>query len=127
MEKENKKKILVVDDDPNLRLVLVDKLNSFGFETTGAANGKDGLETAFKIRPDLILLDIMMPIMSGPEMLKHLRMDEWGKKVKVVMLTVLEDPDMIAQAIEDGSLAYLIKSDQGINDIAERVKEMTAY
>jgi len=124
MEKENKKKILVVDDDDNLRLVLIDKLGLSGFETNGASNGKEGLEKALEWHPDVILLDVLMPIMNGQEMLKKLREDEWGQKAKVIMLTVVENAEVIAQAVEDGSLAYLIKTDQSMDDIVAKVKGM---
>lgn len=117
-----KKRILVVDDDNNLRLVLVDKLNVSGFEAVGASNGKEGLEKAFELHPDMILLDVLMPIMNGWEMLKHLREDDWGKKVKVIMLTVIEDTGAIAQAVEDGSLAYLIKTEETMDDVVDKVK-----
>jgi len=125
MEEENKKRILVVDDDNNLRAVLIDKLQISGFNVVGASDGREGLNKAFELHPDLILLDVLMPIMDGQEMLKKLREDEeWGKKAKVIMLTVVEDAVVIAQAVQDGSFAYLIKTDQSIDEIVEKVKGM---
>ena len=125
MEETNKKRILVVDDDDNLRTVLIDKLKISGFDAVGASDGREGLNKAFELHPDMILLDVLMPIMNGQEMLKKLREDhEWGKKVKVIMLTVVEDATVIAQAVQDGSFAYLIKTDQSIDDIVEKVKGM---
>lgn len=124
MGKTNKKKILIVDDDDNLRLVLIDKLNIFGFDAVGAGNGKEGLEKALKLHPDVVLLDIMMPVMNGWDMLKKLREDEWGKKAKVIMLTVAEDSEAIARAVEGGSLAYLVKTSESMDDIVEKVKSM---
>ena len=124
MEEPKKKKVLVVDDDNNLRLVLTDKLNSSGFETIEAANGEEGLKKALENHPDVILLDVMMPVMNGQQMLSKLREDEWGEKAKVIMLTVIEDTEVIAQAVVDGSLAYLIKTDQSIDDVVEKVKGM---
>ncbi len=120
----NKKKVLVVDDDNNLRKVLIDKLTLSGFDIVEASNGKEGLEKALETHPDVILLDILMPIMNGQQMLKALREDEWGKKVKVIMLTVIEDATSIAQAMEDGSLAYLIKTDETMDEVVEKVKFM---
>jgi len=124
MEKTNKKKVLVVDDDDNLRLVLVDKLNISGFDAEGASNGKEGLEKALKLHPDVILLDILMPVMDGWETLGRIREDEWGKKVKIIMLTVVEDAEAIAKAVEDGSFTYLLKTDQSMDDIVEKVGAM---
>jgi CheY-like chemotaxis protein len=123
-ETKSKKKILVVDDDNNLRSVLVDKLGLSGFDVTSATNGKEGLEMALKTRPDLILLDVLMPVMNGQEMLMKLRENEWGKKVKVIMLTVIEDAETIARAVEDGSLAYLIKTEETTDTVVGKVEEM---
>lgn len=124
MENGNKKRILVVDDDENLRLVLVDKLNQSGFEATGLENGKLGLEKALETHPDAILLDILMPVMNGWEMLEKLREDEWGKNAKVIMLTVMENSESVARAVEDGSFSYLIKSNQSMEDIVNKVNEI---
>jgi len=124
MEEKNKKKVLVVDDDNNLRSVLVDKLNISGFDAVGAFNGEDGLERALNLHPDIILLDIIMPVMDGWEMLKKLREDKWGEKAKVIVLTVVEDTEAIARAVQDGSFAYFIKTDHGIDEIVVKVKEM---
>lgn len=124
MEESKHKKILVVDDDENLRTVLVDKLNASNFEAVGAPNGKEGLEKALEWHPDVILLDILMPIMDGWEMLGRLREDEWGENAKVIMLTVVEDVKAVARAVQDGSFTYLIKTNQGMEEIIEKVKTM---
>lgn len=124
MSEENKKKILVVDDDENLRLVLVDKFNASGFSAVGAKDGEEGLGKALEMHPDLILLDILMPVMDGWEMLGKLRADDWGKGVKVVMLTVVEDAEAVAKAMSDGSFTYLIKTDHSIDQVVEAVEKM---
>lgn len=124
MEKTNKKKVLIVDDDKNLRLVLVDKLNISGFEAVGASDGKEGLEKAFKLHPDVILLDVLMPEMNGLEVLENLRNDEWGSKAKVIMLTVLEDMEIVSRAMQSGGFGYLVKTDYSMDQIVEKVKEI---
>lgn len=124
---EKKKKILIVDDDENLRVVLIDKLKISGFETVSAADGQEGLDKALDEHPDVILLDILMPIMDGWEMLKRLRNDEWGKDVKVIMLTGVDDAEAVAKAVQDGSFAYLIKTNQSIDEIVEKIKEMLHF
>ena len=124
MKEKNKKKVLIVDDDDNMRLVLIDKLNISGFDVVGAVNGKEGLEKALNLHPDVILLDILMPIMDGWEMLGNLRKDEWGKKVKVIMLTGVEDAEAVARAVQDGSFAYLLKTNQSMDDIVEKIEAM---
>ncbi len=122
---ENKKKVLVVDDDENLRLVLGDKLKISGFEAHEAKNGEEGLKMALEKHPDIILLDVMMPIMNGLDMLKKLREDDWGKNAKVIMLTVLENAESVAQAMKGGSFTYLIKTDVDADTIIKKVREMT--
>lgn len=120
---EVKQKVLVVDDDENLRLALTDKLAIEGFEALEAKDGKEGLDKALEIHPDLILLDVMMPVMNGLDMLKALRGDEWGKKVKVIMLTVLENAESVAEAMSGGSFTYLIKTNLNAEEIVNKVKE----
>ena len=122
MDKTNKRKIRVVDDDDNLRTVLVDKLNMANFEAKGALNGKEGLKAALETHPDLILLDVMMPVMSGWDMLEKLREDEWGKTAKVMMLTVLEELDSVAKAVEKKALRYIVKTQNALEDIVEQVE-----
>lgn len=125
---ENQKKeggvVLIVDDEENLRQVLGDRLKMAGFEVLAAANGKEGVDLALEKHPDIILLDILMPIMDGWEMLGRLRQDAWGKKAKVIMLTVVEDAKAVAQALHDGSFTYLIKTDNTIDEVVERVRLM---
>jgi len=121
MEKTNKRKILVVDDDENLRLVLTDKLNIAGFDAAGATNGKEGLDKAIEWHPDIILLDILMPIMDGWTMLRKLREDDWGKKAKVVMLTGVEGVEAVSKAVEDGISAYIVKTNESVSGIVEKV------
>jgi DNA-binding response OmpR family regulator len=125
MNQENtdkKIKVLVIDDDNNLNVVLVDKLNASGFEAQGAADGEEGLKKAFELHPDVVLLDVLMPKMDGWEVLKQLKADEWGKDAKVIMLTVLEDVDNIARAVQGGSNEYFIKTNYSLEDVVGHVK-----
>jgi DNA-binding response OmpR family regulator len=124
MSNENKKKVLVVDDDDNLRLPLTDKLKIEGFEVSEAKDGKEGLEKALELQPDVILLDIMMPVMSGWEMFGKLRKDKRGKEAKVIMLTVIGDSGSIARVMQDGKASYLIKTEQNLDSIVEKVKSV---
>ncbi len=124
MSDENKKKVLVVDDDENLRLALTDKLKIEGFEVSEAKNGQEGLDKALEIQPDIILLDIMMPVMSGWEMLSKLRKDKWGEKAKVIMLTAVSDSGSVARLMQDGGAGFLVKTEQSMDSIVEKVKDM---
>ncbi len=94
-----------------------------GFGVFQAKNGQEGLEIAFKEHPDIILLDIIMPKMNGVKMLKELRKDTWGSKVQVIVLTVLNDREKIAEMLESGAYDYLIKSDWKLEDVVNKVKE----
>ncbi len=117
------KKILLVEDDSVLLNVLRDKLSGEGFEVLGASNGKDGLDLALKSHPDLIMVDILMPIMDGMEMTKKLREDKWGKDVAVIVLTNLNNEKNVADFLEKGAYDYLVKANWSLDEVVKRVKE----
>ncbi|OGH71913.1 MAG: hypothetical protein A3G00_00140 [Candidatus Magasanikbacteria bacterium RIFCSPLOWO2_12_FULL_43_12] len=120
---ENKKTILVVEDEISLLNALCDKLTRENFAVLEAKNGEEGLEVALREHPDLILLDIIMPVMDGITMLKKLREDAWGKNAKVIILTNLSDNEKVAEALEQKSQEYLVKSDWKIEDVVAKVRE----
>jgi len=117
------KKILVVDDDPKMRRLVIDELKKDDFNVLEAANGQEALDIALKDKPDLILLDLMMPVMGGLEMLNRLRATDVGWKAKVIVLTNFGDFDKIADAVEKGICSYLIKSDITTEDLVNKVKK----
>lgn len=122
------KKILVIDDDKSLQEVLKIKLTNEGFEVAAAFNGKDGLEKALKEHPDLILLDLVMPEMTGQEMLTELHKDSWGKTASVIILTNVSDPVKMAQTEEQSVgnatlFDYVIKSDSSLDKVVEKIKQ----
>jgi DNA-binding response OmpR family regulator len=119
MEVSTKKKVLVVDDDSNLRNVLVDALKIAGFDVTEAENGEVGLKVATETHPDVIMLDVMMPKMNGWQMLERLRMDAWGKEAKVIMLTSLGEMNDIAHAVDKKVFTYIVKSDLNLNAVGD--------
>jgi len=82
-----KKKILVVEDNEDNREIFVFRLQQLGFEVLVAANGKEAIETASQTKPDLIFMDLRMPVMDGWEATKALRQTEWGKDLPVVAVT----------------------------------------
>ena len=86
-KKMNKAKILVVDDEPNIVQTLKDRLEMNEYAVVTACNGDEGLKKVHQERPDLILLDVIMPILDGHEMLEKLRQNEWGQDISVIMLT----------------------------------------
>lgn len=115
------KKILIIEDEATLVEVLTAKLSAEGFSVFKASDGKEGLETALKNHPDLILLDIVMPVMDGMTMLDRLRADEWGKSAKVILLTNLSDPEKARKSIAQGVREYLVKADWKLDDIVAKI------
>ncbi|MDO8592623.1 MAG: response regulator [bacterium] len=122
MAEANNKKVLVVEDDEALLSVMADSFTIEGFTVFSAANGASGLELALKEHPDIILLDIQMPVMDGLEMLDKLRQDDWGGRAEVILLTNFSDMDKVAKAAEKGAYDYLVKSDWKTEDIIKKVK-----
>lgn len=117
------KKILIVEDEAPLRNAVTDILTFEGFEVFQAKNGQEGLDLALKEHPDLILLDLMMPIMDGLTMLEKLRQDPgFGKTAAVILLTNINDPEKVAMATEAGSYDFLVKSDWNIEDVVKKIK-----
>jgi two-component system alkaline phosphatase synthesis response regulator PhoP len=116
------KKILIVDDDEAIRKSLVYQFKKSGFMVVEAVDGEDGLQKALLEKPDIILLDIMMPNKDGIEMLRDLRDDEWGSDVPVIFLTNASDTDRVSEAINLGVYDYLVKSDWNLEDVVKTVK-----
>lgn len=108
-KKTNKTKILVVDDEPNIVQTLQDRLEMNEYIVVTASNGKEGLNVALKESPDIILLDVIMPIMDGHEMLEALRRHPDGKDIAVIMLTARNQTNDIARANVCGIEDYIVK------------------
>ena len=116
------KKILVVEDEAILLQALSGKLTKEGYQVLEARDGRQGLEIALSVHPDLILLDIIMPVMDGMAMLKKLREDEWGKNVPVLILTNLSDNQKIDESLRQGVFDYLTKTNWSLDDLVKRIK-----
>lgn len=122
----DKKKILVVEDEESMLNALSDSLNNQEFTIITAKNGEEGLESALKERPDLILLDIFMPKMDGLVMLQKLRLDVWGRKVPVIILTNLNpnSNSVINSVLKNEPAYYLVKADVKLEGIVDKIKEV---
>lgn len=120
---KNGKKILIVEDERPLRKAIRSKLEKEGYEVSEAANGLDGVKIAIEEHPDLILLDIVMPVMDGVKMLKELRKDEWGQEVEVIMLTNLTDAVKEMETFQSGVSEYLVKADWKIVDLVKKINQ----
>ena len=124
MDTQSKKyTILVVEDDKSISNVLRDKLTIEGFNVLQAYDGQIGVEIALREHPDLILLDILMPVMDGITVLKNLQKDAWGKMARIIMLTNLADNENISMAIANGSNDYLVKSNWSMKDLVSKIRK----
>jgi DNA-binding response OmpR family regulator len=104
-----RKKILLVDDTQDLVLVVSRRLESWGYEVLAANTGEEGLRMAQEHRPDLVLLDIMMPKMKGREVCARLKADPKTKHIPVIFLTALGLADHIKAGMEMGAEDYIVK------------------
>jgi CheY-like chemotaxis protein len=119
MTQENKKTILVVEDDKSMQMAVNDMFTNEGYTVLKADDGEEGLAIALKMHPDLIFADVQMPKMSGINMIKELHKDEWGKTAQVVILSNVSDIHTIQDAMIEGSFFYMIKGDSSMRDILE--------
>lgn len=117
-----KKKILLVEDDEALSAVYYSRLELEGFEVLAVNNGEKALSTAVQFRPDLILLDIMMPKISGFDVLDILRNTPDTANIRVIILTALSQPKDKERAEMLGVDDYLVKSQVVIGDVVQRIK-----
>jgi DNA-binding response OmpR family regulator len=116
-------KVAIIEDDQAISQMYLFKFQAEGFEVQTAANGKLGLELVESMKPDIILLDLMMPEMTGDQMLAELRQQPWGKDMKVIILTNMgeqEIPDAVKQL---GVSAVILKADMTPRQVAEMVKQ----
>jgi len=119
---DTKKKILLVEDDTALAAVYKSRLELEGFEIREVNNGEDALSAAIEFKPDLVLLDAMMPKISGFDVLDILRNTPDTTNIRVIMLTALSQPKDKERAESLGVDDYLVKSQVVIGDVVERVK-----
>ncbi len=117
----NTKKILAVDDENDVLLIIKTALISEGFDVKTASSGTDALATAEEFNPDLVILDMMMPEMTGFEALKQLREIPTLKTVPVIMLTGVADKEKIREAINAGVNYYIVKPFE-FHDLISKVR-----
>lgn len=120
------KRILLVEDDDALANVYVTRLQAEGFDVRRVANGEDALASALAFHPNLVLLDVMMPKVSGFDVLDILRNTPETTNLKIVMLTALSQESDQERAKALGVDEYLVKSQVVIADVVERIKHQLA-
>ena len=104
-----KKKILVVDDEPDFVEFLSIRLKSSGYDVISASDGESGLKKAQKEKPDLIILDILMPKINGFELCKRLKENEFTKDMPVIMLTALAREQDLSKGLKEGADCFITK------------------
>lgn len=119
-------KIAIIEDDQAISQMYRIKFEAEGYTIETAENGALGLELVEKMRPNIILLDLMMPVMAGEEMLAKLRATDWGKDVKVIILTNRGEQEIPPQVKELGVTAIILKADMTPRQVAELVKSKLA-
>lgn len=119
---DTKKKILLVEDDVALAAVYKSRLELEGFEIREVNNGEEALSAALDFKPDLVLLDAMMPKISGFDVLDILRNTPETTNMRVIMLTALSQPKDKERAESLGVDEYLVKSQVVIGDVVDRIK-----
>lgn len=114
--------VLFIEDDPLLLKMYETKFKSEGFRVLSAQDGEEGLNLATTEKVDLIILDLMMPKLSGLDMLERLRAQSGGKSHVVIVLTNLTKEEEIKRAMDLGVKEYLVKADLTPNEVADKVK-----
>lgn len=115
-------KIAIVEDDAAISQMYRIKFETEGYTVETAENGKLGLELAEKMKPNVILLDLMMPVMTGEEMLAKLRKSSWGKNIKVIILTNRGEQEIPDEVHDLGVDAVILKAAMTPRQVAELVK-----
>jgi DNA-binding response OmpR family regulator len=123
---KGKPKILIIEEDRFLRKIYKNKFSRAGFEFREAISGDEGLNKVYSEKPDLVLLDLMLPKKSGFEVLVELKRDKSTRKIPVVILSNLAQEEDIQRVMSLGASDYLIKTEVSLSDVIDRVKECLA-
>lgn len=117
------KKILFIEDESALQKTFGEILRQEGYEMISALDGEIGLRLAKSEKPDLILLDLILPRIHGFEVLKELKKDELTKEIPIIILTNLERAEDIQKALELGATTYLVKANYTLEEVLKKVKK----
>jgi DNA-binding response OmpR family regulator len=118
------KKVLIVEDEQTLLKTIEFTLKDKGYETFTAADGEIALQQIKENKPDIILLDILLPKKNGLDVLKEMKLDSELAETPVLLLTNLSDEESISQGVALGARGYFVKSDMTLDEVAEKVAEV---
>jgi DNA-binding response OmpR family regulator len=116
-------KIAIIEDDPTINQMYRMKFEAAGFDVQLASDGERGVALVEAFHPDLILLDMQMPVMTGHEALKKIRAEEWGKSIPVIVLTNMGEEESPKELRALGIESYIVKADLTPSQVVDRVKE----
>lgn len=117
------KKILFIEDESALQKTFGDVLKQEGYQMLSALDGEVGLRLVKTEKPDLILLDLILPKINGFEVLEKLKEDQETKDIPVIVLTHLEEMEDVQKAIELGAKDYLVKANYSLKEVVEKIKK----
>lgn len=123
MTPEHKKNVLIVEDDNLLLVTLTHQFEDAGYRVTPATDGAMGVDRFTSEKPDAVVMDVMMPVKDGVEMLEEIRAAFPDTKVPFIVLSNANDMDYVSRAMELGAVAYLLKSDRQIDSVVGLVEE----
>ena len=118
------KKILIIEDDKFLRELISRKLSGDGFDTIGAMDGEEGIKKVKEEKPDLILLDLILPSIDGFEVLSQIKKDESVKSIPVIILSNLGQKEEVEKGLKMGAVDYLIKAHFTPGEIIEKIRSI---
>lgn len=116
-------KVLIVDDDENLGAIFEAALQKGGLETVFALNGKSGIDKAKLEKPDLVLLDQVLPDISGNEVLRTLKADSQTQQIPIIILSNFSQEELVKEAINNGAMDYIFKYQVEPQDLVTKVKQ----
>lgn len=115
--------ILFIEDEPNLQKLVGRFLENEGYQVISALNGEIGFKLIKKMKPDLILLDLILPKKDGFEILEELKKDKTTEHIPVIVLTNLEGSKDVERALSLGAKTYLIKANYELDEVVKKIKE----
>ena len=119
---DKKTKVLIVEDEEIILTALSEELKQEGFDVAGAKDGVEGVEKAASEKPDLILLDLVMPRLDGIGALRQMKANPETKDIPVVILTNLSDYDKVSDALSLGAMDYLVKANYRLEELVTKIK-----